>query len=92
VSEQDDIERLGQVVVKRYGTGRENPRETAEIVAICDAPSFILVTTEGERYNWRQDLTRPATEAETINYWKRRAESAERTLKECVASRKDGEG
>lgn len=91
MSENDDIERLGHVVVKRYSTGDENPHETAGIVGICNVPSFSLIDTEGERYDWRQDLTRPATETETINYWKRRAESAERTLRKRAASRKDGE-
>jgi hypothetical protein len=82
VSDNNDIKQLGTVVVKRYGTGRENVNETAEVISVCGAPSFGLVDTEGRRYNWRQDLTRPATVEETIDYWKRRAASAERALKE----------
>lgn len=71
-----DLDKLGTIVVKRYGTG-DKMGEAAEIVSICNAPTFGLITTAGIHYNWRQDLTRPATEQEAAEYWKQRALKAE---------------
>lgn len=42
--------------------------EAAEVVSMCDAPTFGLVGADGSRAHWRQDLTRPATTEEQIAY------------------------
>ena len=70
------IERLETVVMKRYGTDTEQG-ELALIVGACDAPTFNLLRLDGQRFHWRQDLTRPATPEETAEYWKQRALIAE---------------
>ena len=67
----DKLDQLGTVVIPRYGTGTEG--EAAEIVSICDAPSFTLVPADGRPFSWRQDLTRAATRDEELAYWKERA-------------------
>lgn len=69
---------LGQIVMQRFGTGNEGA--LCEVKSSCDAPTFSLVTNLGHEFTWRQDLTRPATEAETILYWKNRAIEAESLL------------
>jgi hypothetical protein len=70
---------LEQVVMKRYGTGVEHG-ELCEVVAIINEPAYELRTVEGQEFSWCQSLTRPATDGETIDFWRSRARRAEREL------------
>ena len=53
------------------------PIGLGEIVSVCDAPTFELVLSSGQRAHWRQDLCAVATAEQAIAYWKERALLAE---------------
>jgi TolA-binding protein len=76
------LDRLNRVVIRRMGVGDEE--SPTLIVAICDAPTFVLVDSAGNRYHWRQDLTRPATPTESIDYWRERAMKVEESHKRVL--------
>lgn len=78
----DQIDKLGTVIIQRSGAvcNTSGDGRAALIVSICDAPTYGLIAADGTRFHWRQDLTRPATEEETVEYWRRRAERAEERL------------
>lgn len=85
------IDKLGMIVVKRYGTGTEDG-EFAEVVSYCDAPSFHLRSPDGSEYHWREDLTRPASANEVVQYWQQRAATYERLAnktQECLIKAMD---
>lgn len=72
----DRTDLLGTVVVQRFGTGAEG--DASAILTICDAPTFGLIRADGHHFDWRQDLTRPATTEEALAYWRERALNAEK--------------
>jgi hypothetical protein len=82
---EEQMNKLGSIVAKRYrGTGENVEPELAMVLSACEAPTFTLVGVNGNRFNWRQDFTRPATETEAVRYWKERTETAERVLEKTL--------
>ena len=77
-------EQLDTVVVVRCAAAGCKSR-LALIQTYCEMPTFGLIDAHGQRSHWRADLTRPATPAETAEYWRARARHAE------AAATKNGE-
>lgn len=74
VGVRDDLDAVVRVM---WGTGEE--RGLGRVVAVCDAPTFVLEMDNGEKIHWRQDLCRGVLPKAEIDYWKARALSAERS-------------
>ena len=80
--EAKQFDKLNTIV--RVCTGTENTEQRkssdgnfCEVVSICNEPTYQLRDSNGHHFHWAQSLTRPASEQETIEYWKNRAIIAE---------------
>lgn len=72
-------ERLGKLMVAFYATQGHPFNFIGECCGIADHPTVVFKAEPGEPCggHWAAHLCRPATDAEQIAYWKKRALKAE---------------
>lgn len=68
----------GSVVRKR--TGASHHYELYHTIAYLDQPSYVMVDQNGNQFHWAASLTELASQDETLQYWKDKAEWAMREL------------
>lgn len=73
------MELVGKLAVLKDAQG--NDRELVMVHGYYDAPVYTCTNNLGVAITWRVDLTRAATDAECVRYWKQRAERAEAQLR-----------
>ncbi|GEM_PF-5869265 len=63
--------KIGEIVrVVTQGT----EGKLCEVRSMLNLPSAELVDEDGHSFHWAQSLTRPATNEETVSFWKNQAE------------------
>lgn len=70
---------LNRVVILRTAQGE--PVATGRMISHTDAPTVAVETDDGRQVNWRADLGEVLTPEAEAEYWRARAERAERSLK-----------